>query len=102
MISMLTTIEGMTRCDCKIVLKTEEGYFVIYNTDGNNCGRYSEIVGNTEKGRFLLNVKRNGKTGRYSGWLMNRLEKVCPVNNAIFYTYHELQIEHDSSCSANL
>jgi hypothetical protein len=95
---MLTTIEGITRCNCKIVLRTEEGYFVIYRADDNNCGMYDEIEGDVEKGRFLLNVKRDRKTGRYSGWLMHKLEKVCPVNNAIFYTYDELHMEHSSIC----
>ncbi len=94
MVRMLTTIEEVTRCSCKTVLKTEEGYFVVYHSDDNNCSRYNEIVGNTGEGDFLLNVELDRKTGRYSGWLMNKLDKVCPVNNAIFYTYDEVQIEH--------
>lgn len=96
MVNILTTIESVTRCNCKTIMKTEEGYFIVYNKDDKNCSRYQEIARNTGKGNFLLSVELDRETGKYSGWLMNKLERVCPVENAIFYTYDELQMKHDS------
>jgi hypothetical protein len=94
MVRILTTIEEITRCRAKTVFKTEEGYFVIYNTDDNICHMYNEIVENAGGRDYLLDVEFNPDSGRYSGWLMKKLEKLCPLNNALFYTYNELLLEH--------